>query len=83
MKERPPVGRVSKKRRVLVKTKIVRIEDGKEGVALPEEFLLDLELIPGSEVELTLDKKRKWIIIRPLHGDDFLEHFKETMERMA
>ena len=66
-----------------MKTKIVRIEEGKEGVALPEEFLLNLELIPGSEVELRLDKKRKWIIIRPLHGDDFLEHFKETMERMA
>ncbi len=71
------------KGRATVKTRIVRIEEGKEGVALPEEFLVDLELIPGSEVEMRLDKKRKWIIIRPLHGEDFLEHFKETMERMA
>jgi len=66
-----------------VKTRIVSIEKGKEGVALPEEFLMELELIPGSEVEVVLDRKRRWIMVRPLHGEDFLEHFKDTMERMA
>ena len=38
--------------------------------------------MPGSEVEVRLDKK-KWIIIRALHGTDFIEHFKDTMESMA
>ncbi len=66
-----------------MKTKIVKIEKGIEGVALPEEYLIELELIPGSEVEIRLDKKRKWLIVRPLHGDDFLEHFKDTMDHMA
>jgi len=66
-----------------MKEKIIKIEKGKEGVVLPEEFLRALELIPGSEVEVRLDKKKKWIIIRPMHGDDFLEHFKDTMESMA
>ncbi len=66
-----------------MKEKIVVIEKGKEGVTLPEEYLRYLELIPGAEVEVRLDKKRKWIILRPLHGDDFFEHFKESMESMA
>ena len=66
-----------------MKTKIIKIEKGKEGIELPEDFLRELELIPGAEVELRLDRKKKWIIIRPLHGEDFLEHFKETMETMA
>jgi len=66
-----------------VKTTIVRIEKGAEGVSLPEEFLMELELIPGSEVEIRLDKKKKWIILRPLHGEDFMEHFKDTMDNMA
>lgn len=66
-----------------MKAKIVRIEQGAEGVALPEDYLRHLELIPGAEVELLLDKKKKWIILRPLHGDDFLEHFKESMGTMA
>lgn len=66
-----------------MKTKIVRIEKGTEGVALPQDYLRYLELIPGADVELALDKKKKWIIIRPVHGEDFLEHFKETMETMA
>lgn len=66
-----------------MKEKIVKIEKGKEGVALPEEFLRFLELIPGAEVEVRLDKKRKWIVIRPKHGEDFLEHFRDTMESMA
>lgn len=66
-----------------MKKKIIRIEKGKEGVELPEEFLRHLELIPGAEVELKLDKEKKWIILRPLHGEDFMEHFKETMETMA
>ena len=66
-----------------MKTKIVRIEEGQEGVEIPAEFLRALELIPGAEVELVLDKKRKWIVLRPLHGEDFFEHFKESMENMA
>ncbi len=67
----------------VMKEKIVKIEKGKEGVALPEEYLRFLELIPGAEVEVKLDKKRKWIVIRPMHGEDFLEHFRDTMESMA
>lgn len=66
-----------------MKEKIVKIEKGKEGVALPEEYLRRLELIAGSEVEVFLDKKRKWIIIRPLEGDEFVEHFRDSMESMA
>ncbi len=66
-----------------MKTKIVRIEQGTEGVALPEEYLIELELIPGSEVEIKIDKKRRWMIIRPLHGEDFFDHFKDTMDNMA
>ena len=66
-----------------MKEKIVKMEQGKEGVSLPGDFLRHLELIPGAEVELTLDKKKKWIIIRPLHGEDFVEHFKDSMESMA
>ena len=66
-----------------MKEKIIRISKGKEGVALPEEYLRFLELIPGFEVEVMLDKKKKWIIIRPMHGEDFIEHFRETMDSMA
>ncbi|MBI5875512.1 MAG: hypothetical protein HZB81_06685 [Deltaproteobacteria bacterium] len=66
-----------------MKTKIVKIAKGKEGVVLPGDYLRYLELIPGAEVELALDKNKKWIIIRPLHGEDFMEHFKSTMETMA
>lgn len=66
-----------------MKVKIIRVEKGKEGVALPEEYLRYLELIPGAEVELRLDKKKKWIILRPMHGEDFLEHFRDTMDTMA
>lgn len=66
-----------------MKEKIVKIEKGKEGIVLPEDYLRYLELIPGAEVQLALDRKKKWIIIRPLHGEDFMEHFKTTMETMA
>jgi len=66
-----------------MKEKIVRIEKNKEGIVLPDEFLRYLELIPGAEVEVRLDKKRKWVIIRALHGEDFLEHFRDSMESMA
>ena len=66
-----------------MKEKIVKIENGKEGVSLPEEFLRFLELIPGAEVEVVLDKKRKWIVIRPMHGEDFVEHFRDSMDAMA
>ncbi|MEE9613576.1 MAG: hypothetical protein V3W31_01310 [Thermodesulfobacteriota bacterium] len=66
-----------------MKDRIIKIDKGKEGVALPGEYLRQLELIPGAEVELVLDKKRKWIVIRPLHGEDFVEHFRDSMESMA
>jgi len=66
-----------------VMSRIVKIEKGKEGVAIPDEFLRRLELIPGADVEVTMDEKRKWIIIRPMHGEDFIEHFKDTMGSMA
>ncbi|HZX36168.1 MAG TPA: hypothetical protein VFF54_06710 [Thermodesulfobacteriota bacterium] len=66
-----------------MKEKIVKTGKGKEGVTLPGDFLRYLDLIPGAEVELRLDKKKKWIIIRPLHGEDFVEHFKDSMESMA
>lgn len=66
-----------------MKEKIVRIDKGREGVALPEDFLRFLELIPGAEVEVQLDKKNKWLVIRPAHGEDFTEHFKDSMDSMA
>lgn len=66
-----------------MRDKIIKIEKGKEGVALPGEYLRFLELIPGAEVEVILDRENKRIIIRPLHGEDFIEHFKDTMESMA
>ncbi|HHL39574.1 MAG TPA: hypothetical protein ENJ37_03615 [Deltaproteobacteria bacterium] len=66
-----------------MKEKIVRIGDKKEGVALPEDYLRFLELIPGAEVEIRLDKKRRVIEISPTGTEDFLEHFKDSMESMA
>ncbi|MBI5233162.1 MAG: hypothetical protein HY880_02280 [Deltaproteobacteria bacterium] len=66
-----------------MKQKIITIGRGKEAVELPNDYLRHLELIPGSEVEILLHKKKKWIIIRPLHGEDFMEHFKDSMETMA
>ncbi len=66
-----------------MKERIVSTGEGKEGVTLPEDYLRELELIPGAEVEITMDKKNKWIIIRPLHGADFIEHFMESMKSMA
>ena len=66
-----------------MKEKIIRIDKGKEGIVLPEEYLRFLELIPGAEVEVKLDKDKKWVVIRPMHGEDFIEHFKESMESMA
>ncbi len=66
-----------------MKEKIVKIDKGKEGVIIPEEYLRYLEIIPGSEVEIALDKNKKWILIRPIHGEDFLNHFKSAMESMA
>ena len=66
-----------------MKTSIINIERGKMGIALPEEFMIELGLIPGAEVEMKIDKKKKWVIVRPLHGEDFIGHFKESMESMA
>jgi len=40
-----------------MKAKIVKIAKGKEGIALPEDYLRYLELIPGADVELALDKR--------------------------
>ncbi|MEE8185961.1 MAG: hypothetical protein V3T96_06175 [Thermodesulfobacteriota bacterium] len=66
-----------------MKGKILQIRKGKEGIVLPEEYLRYLELIPGAEVELILDKKRRCIVVLPLHEEDFIEHFKSSMESMA
>jgi hypothetical protein len=66
-----------------IREKIIKIEKGKEGIVLPEEYLRGLELIPGSEVELYLDKKRRWIVLRALDSDEFIEHFRDSMESMA
>lgn len=66
-----------------MKTKIIRIDKNAEGVSIPAELLRQLELIPGAEVEIKVDKKHKWIILRPMHGEDFIEHFRESMESMA
>ncbi len=66
-----------------MKKKIIKIGEGKEAVIIPEEFLRELELIPGSEVEVILDREKKHIIIKPLSGDPFIEHFKDSMESMA
>ena len=66
-----------------MKGTITRVGDHIEGIEIPAEFLTHLELIPGAEVEIKLDKKNNWILIRPLHGEDFLNHFKESMETMA
>jgi len=66
-----------------MKEKIVRVRKGQEGIVLPDEFLRFLELIPGAEVEIVLDKEKKWIVVRPLHGDDYLEHFKASIDYMA
>lgn len=66
-----------------MKERIITIQRGKEGIILPEDYLRYLELIPGAEVEIKLDRKKKWILIRPLHAEDFVEHFKSTMEDMA
>jgi bifunctional DNA-binding transcriptional regulator/antitoxin component of YhaV-PrlF toxin-antitoxin module len=69
-----------------VKEKILQIDKGSTGIVLPDEYLRHLELIPGAEVELMLDKEKKWIVLRPLHGEDFDEffrHFKDSMESMA
>ena len=67
----------------MMKTKIIKIGQTQEGLALPEEFLRALEITPGAEVELRLDLKKRWIIIKATHGADFTEHFKESMETMA
>ncbi len=66
-----------------MKEKIVQIEKGKEGITLPAEFLRYLELIPGAQVEVKLDKEKKWILVRPLHAEDFLDHFKDAIDSMA
>lgn len=66
-----------------MKEKVITIQKGKEGIVIPEEYMRFLELVPGAEVEIQLDKKKKWILIRPLHAEDFIRHFKSTMESMA
>ncbi len=64
-------------------TKITKVGEHSEGVEIPNDFLRYLELIPGAEVEIKLDKKNNWILIRPLHGEDFIEHFRDAVESMA
>jgi antitoxin component of MazEF toxin-antitoxin module len=69
-----------------MKEKIIQIDKENNGIRLPDDFLRHLELIAGAEVELVLDKKKNWIVLRPLHGDEFgefFEHYKESMESMA
>lgn len=66
-----------------MKVKIVRIKKGVEAVPVPEDLLRRLGLAPGNEVEIVLDRKKNWLVIRPMHGDEFLEHFKDSMETMA
>jgi bifunctional DNA-binding transcriptional regulator/antitoxin component of YhaV-PrlF toxin-antitoxin module len=66
-----------------VKEQIGKVTEGREGVALPEEFLQYLELIPGADVCVELDEKKKRIIVRPISDEDFVKHFKESMENMA
>jgi len=66
-----------------MKEKIIHLGKGGEGIVLPQEYLRYLELTPGTEVRVELDKEGRRIIIRPLRPEDFLEHFKSSMERMA
>ena len=66
-----------------MKEKIILIEKGKEGVVLPEEYLRSLELIPGAEVEIELDREKRRIIIKPVREENFLKHFRDSMETMA
>lgn len=66
-----------------MKEKIIHLGKGQEGIVLPQEYLRYLELIPGTEVKVELDKEGRRIIIRPLRPEDFLEHFRPSMERMA
>ena len=66
-----------------MKEKILKIEKGTEAVQIPEEFMVELNLTPGSDVEVLIDKKKQWIVIRPLTGDDFREHFKDSMDTLA
>ncbi len=66
-----------------MQTTITKITKGQEGVALPEDYLRELELVPGSEVEVLVDKGKRWIVLRPLDGDDFRKHFKESWEQLA
>lgn len=64
--------------------KIIKAENGTEAVTISEEFLIALGLHPGSDVELFLDKHKKWIVMRPAgDSDDMVARFKEAMDSLA
>lgn len=64
--------------------KVVKIEKGIEAITIPEDFLREMGLVPGSDVELFMDKQKKWVVMRPLSGDDnFIKHFSDAMDQLA
>ena len=64
--------------------KVIKLEKNREAVTISEDFLRALELLPGSDVELFLDRHKKWIILRPAGGsDDLMSRFKEAMDSLA
>jgi len=65
-----------------MKKKVLKIGKDLE-VNLPEDFLLSLDLTPGSTVEASLDEKKGCMILKPVRGGEFLEHFKDSIESMA
>ena len=73
----------NKKATPTTRAKIIRVDKESKAVELPEEFLRELGLIPGSEVEIRLEKDKGLIVIKPLGEDPFIEHFKDSMESMA
>lgn len=65
------------------KTKLIIIEKGKEGFVIPAEFLRKLELIPGSEVLVSVDEEAGTITLKATSDGDFTEHFKDSVDSMA
>ncbi len=64
--------------------KVVKIERGVEAITIPEDFLREMGLLPGSDVELFMDKHKKWVVMRPVGSDDnFIKHFKDAMDSLA
>lgn len=64
--------------------KVIKIEQGLEAITIPEDFLREMGLAPGAEVELFMDKQKKWVVMRPLSGDEnFIKHFSDAMDQLA